>query len=149
MKDHCGDERERVRRHRLAGGLCAAGVALTLVSAAVAVAASGLGPVPRKVLAVVNANGKQYSRAHHVRTRVMSQRAAVHGALSSAPWRGCATGISLMRTTKQSEPSAPGSLIWLVSVHPNRRGWGAGGGAGPPPRGPPAKYFLLGVRGHN
>lgn len=119
MSDHRGYRRRLVGWGRLAGASCAAGLVLGLGSAA-ALAAGQLGPVSPKVLAVLNANGKQFVPPHHHARPTVDKQAAVQFALSGAPWRGCATGVSLMRTTKLSEPSAPGSLVWLISVHPDR-----------------------------
>lgn len=97
------------------------------------------------MLAVVNANGKQFVPARHARPQV-GKNAAVDDALSSAPWRACATGISLMRTTKQSEPSAPDSVVWLVSLHPNKRvGPGSGGPAHHAHSRRAATYFVVAV----
>jgi hypothetical protein len=98
------------------------------LGAAGAAAASQLGPVPPKVLSVVNSGGKQYVPAHHARPSVGKQ-AAVRDALSGAPWSGCATGISLLRTTNHNPPS--GYLVWLVSMHSDQRVLRIGG---PKPR---------------
>jgi hypothetical protein len=144
MADHGRDRPRRMSRERTAGALGAAVVALALGSAAAATAASQLGPVSPKVLAILNANGKQFVAAHHAHPKVGKEMAA-QDALSSAPWRACATGISLMRTTKQSEPSAPGSLTWLVSVHPNKRIGPVSGGPAHHTARHAANYFVVAV----
>jgi hypothetical protein len=82
-----------------------------------AMRASGkLGPVPKNVLAALRT---KFIPAPHARRKIHEQ-AAVHDALSTAPWPGCATGISLVRT-EPSHRRPRGSLVWLVSIHPNSR----------------------------
>lgn len=122
------DRPRRVTWRHPAASLCAAGLALGLGSAAAAAAASELGPVSQKVLAVLNAGGQQYVHARRARPAV-GQEAAVRDALANPPWPGCATGISLMRTTNRNRPS--GRLVWLVSVHPTKPVLPAGGGPRP------------------
>lgn len=90
-----------------------------LSAAAPAVAVRGLGPVPEQIVAVLDAQGTQFT-AVQGRPRV-GKRVAVRVALSAAPWAGCATGISLMRTMRRSKPSAPRGLVWLVSMYSDSR----------------------------
>jgi hypothetical protein len=106
-----GRSRSRVRT--------SARVAIGLSAAAPAVAVRELGPVPEQIVAVLDAQGTQFT-AVQGRPRV-GKRAAVRVALSAAPWPGCATGISLMRTMRRSKPSAPRGLVWLVSMYSNSR----------------------------
>jgi hypothetical protein len=75
-----------------------------------------LGPVPRDVRAGL---GTKFNPAPHAHPKV-HKRAAVRDALSTAPWPGCATGISLVRT-EPTHRKPRGSLVWLVSIHPNSR----------------------------
>jgi hypothetical protein len=131
------------RRGRLA--VCGA-VALLALGTAVAAEASGQpGPVSPKVLAALNAGGKEFVPVRHGRSSI-SQKAAIGHALSAAPWRGCADGISLLRTTERSTPSAAGTRVWLVSVHPTRRVMTAGGGPAHRSRSSrAANYFVVAV----
>src|SRR5579863_1104527 len=103
---------------------------LFAVIAATAVAGTQVGPVSPKVLAVVNARGKEFVLAHHARSAI-SRRQAIKDAIAKAPWGGCVTGISLARTTDRSQPSDPGTLIWLASIHPSRRVGPISGGPKP------------------
>lgn len=95
-----------------------------------------LGPVPRKVLVAL---GMKFTPARHARPNVHKQ-AGVHDALSTAPWPGCATGISLVRT-EPSRRVPRGTLVWLVSIHPNNRVGPTSGG--PPRHGPRARGHRL------
>lgn len=128
MRDCRGDRAMRASRAGLIAAWCAAGLVLGVGSAAAATAASQLGPVSPRVLAVVNSGGTQYLPAHRARPRVR-RNAALRHALSNPPWPGCATGISLMRTTSHNRPS--GRVVWLVSVHPDKRVLPVGGGPRP------------------
>ena len=100
-------------------GLLAVGSAATAVGSRVSASGvvQGPGPVPSGVLRAVNALGAQFMLAPRGQPRV-SRREAISNAIGDAPWFGYATGISLARTTKRSEPSTPGTLVWLVSIHP-------------------------------
>jgi hypothetical protein len=137
------------RAMKRSGAVLALCVLLTVAPAAIA---SAFRPVSRKVLAAVNAAGEQFVLAPHGRPGI-PKRIAVHDAVvASAPWRGCATGISLARTTKRSQPSAAGTLVWLVSIHATERVGPAGGGPAPIPGLPTtvqkpraANYFLVAV----
>lgn len=86
-----------------------------------------LGPVLREVFAAL---GTKFFPARGARPKIHKQ-AAVHDALSTAPWPGCATGISLVRT-EPTRRVPRGSLVWLVSMHPSSR---IGPDSGPVPHG--------------
>jgi hypothetical protein len=149
MKNHRSDRPQRTNPRRLAVACCAGGLALGLGSAAVAAAASELGRVPRKVVAVLNEGGKrkQYVPARHARPRV-SKNAAVQDALSSAQDRGCATGISLMRTANYNRPA--GRLVWLVSIHTNKRvSTSVHGHGAPPTPDHAANFYIVAVSAKN
>lgn len=104
------------------------------------------GPVARKVLAAVNVGGIEFVPIRARRTR-LSKRAAVRDAVRLAPWRGSATGVSLARTTRLSEPTAPGTMVWVVSIRPRQRVAPVGGGpAGRAVTQPvDANYFVVAV----
>ena len=145
MKDHRSARPQSVNRRRLAVAWCAAGLALGLGSAAAAAAASQLGRVSRKVVAVLNQGGKrkEYVPARHARPHV-GENAAVRDAVSSeyhTGFRGCATGISLMRTTNNNRPA--GRLVWLVSIHTDKRVSTSVHGHGSPPTPDHAANFLV------
>lgn len=121
------------------------------LAVATALAGTYVGPVQPKVLAAVNAHGKQFVLAHHARPGI-DRREAIEDAIATAPWRGCVTGISLARTTHRSQRSAARTLVWLASIHPDRR---VGPVGGPKPQvhsqsgGRAANYFVVAIKAAN
>jgi hypothetical protein len=148
MREHRRDRPRRVCAGRLTGAWCAILVVLGIGTTLADATSSQPGPVAPKVLAALNAGGSQFVTVRHGRSPI-SQQAAIRHALSAAPWRGCADGISLLRTMKRSTPSTPGTRVWLVSVHPTHRVLAAGGGPAHRPRssrhGHAANYFVVAV----
>lgn len=92
MKDQRGDRPRRVAWRRLAGASCAGGLALGLVSPAAVAADNQLARVSPRLLAVLNANGKQFTRARHGAPRVTKETAVRDAVTSPSRRRGCATG---------------------------------------------------------
>lgn len=107
------------------------------------------GPVARKVLAAVNAGGTEFVPITARRTK-LSKRAAVRDAVRLAPWRGSATGVSLARTTRLSEPTAPRTMVWVVSIRPRQRVGPVGGGpAGGAVTQPVDANYLIALDGYS
>src|SRR5947199_400999 len=68
-------------------------------------------------MAAVNHPTKLFSlKIGHLRAPTLSVHAAVRDAERSMPSVGPANGVSLVRTTKNSDPSHPGTVVWMVSI---------------------------------
>lgn len=142
----------KARRRALAGSgaltLLATGIVVALISTSgSAVASVAPSPaVPQPVLTVLNADGTQFTTAPAAATVNVSASAAMADGAAEAPWPGSATGASLMETTALSEPQAPGSLVWLVSINPTMQVNRLGGPApsdGTASPGAAANYFVV------
>ena len=99
---------------------------------------SRVGPLPRRLLRVLNRNGFfEFQLAGGRTTPTVTKEAAINDALRGGQWHPVsAIGISLVRLTHRAGKVPAGYLAWLVSVQPRKR-------VGKGPYSPAANYVVV------
>jgi hypothetical protein len=105
-------------------------------------AASGVSPrhvgsVSRNLLRFLSSQGPAFVRVAGRSSPTITRSAAITDALRDGQWHPvAATGISLVRTTRQAGQVPRGTLAWLVSVMPRRPVYDSASD-------PPANYVVV------
>jgi hypothetical protein len=126
----------------LASGIAISAVLTGLVGTGAA-SSESLSAVSSAVMGAMNAQGDAYVAPTANAAPGISSSVAAQDALASAPWPGSAIGASLAQSTARSEPNAPGSLVWLVSMQPADTVYRVGGMPDARSAGPAANFFVV------